>query len=55
VTPKSSDFWPAPAAEKPSAARPRFTNSRTADARLGMRREKRQSSSAFNYSPVSMI
>jgi two-component sensor histidine kinase len=40
------DFDPFLAVAKPSAARPRFKSSRTADARLGIRLAKRQSSSA---------
>ena len=39
----------------PSAARPRFKSSRMAEARLGIRLSKRQSSSAANSSSVSMI
>jgi hypothetical protein len=38
VTPKSADLLPRAAASNPSAASPRFSNSRTADARLGILR-----------------
>jgi hypothetical protein len=43
------------ARSKPSAASPRFNNSRTAAARLGMRRSNRQSSSAPSSSSANMI
>ena len=43
------------ARSNPSAARPRFSNSRTAAARLGILVVNRQSSTAFNSSSVSMI
>src|SRR5262245_31027286 len=52
---KSFDFEPAAADVKPSAISPRFSSSRIADARLGIRRANRQSSTVFNSSAVSMI
>lgn len=55
VTPKSLDLERPSASTNPSAARPRLSNSRTAEARLGMRFLKRQSSSAFSSSSVNMI
>jgi hypothetical protein len=55
TTPKSLDFVDRLAMTKPSAARPRFNNSRTAAARLGIRVLNRQSSTAFSSSSVSMI
>ena len=52
MTPKSSDLVPkAAAAVKPSAARPRFNNSRIAAARLGIRCLKRKLSKTVNSSP----
>jgi hypothetical protein len=54
-TPKSFDIDPFSAESKPSAASPRLSSSRIAAARLGIRREKRQSSSNFNSCGVSMI
>src|SRR5262249_20658471 len=55
VTPKSADLASASVVRNPSAASPRLSNSRTAEARLGMRREKRQSSSALSSAAPSMI
>ena len=55
VTPKSRECISPSAVEKPSAARPRFKSSRIAAARLGIRRENRQVSSASTSSLVSMI
>ena len=45
----------APGALTPSAERPRLSSSRTAAARLGIRRWKRQVSSASSSSGVNMI
>jgi hypothetical protein len=55
TTPNSLERRPMSALAKPSAAKPRFSNSRTAAARLGMRRENRQLSSAAISSLVNMI
>jgi hypothetical protein len=55
VTPKFFDCVFRFAVRDPSTVKPRFSNSRTADARLGMRCLKRQSSRAFSSSSVSMI
>jgi hypothetical protein len=46
--PKERDLAPGLPTANPSAASPRFSNSRTAAARLGMRWVKRKSSSARN-------
>lgn len=54
TTPKSPDLDPLAASEKPSPASPRRSNSRIADARLGILAEKRQSSSAFSSSGASI-
>jgi len=54
-TEKSFDLEPSSADANPSAKSPRFRSSRMADARLGMRREKRQLSTAFSSPAVSMI
>ena len=50
VTPESSDLVPEGRRGKPSATRPRFNNSRIAEARLGTRCLKRNSSRAINSS-----
>jgi hypothetical protein len=42
MTPNWDDFTPAPADRNPSAASPRLSSSRTADARLGIRRLARK-------------
>src|SRR5262249_26105607 len=55
ATPYSSDLLPKAAAPNPSAARPRFNNSRIAAARDGMRVLYRKSSKSVSSSPVSMI
>src|SRR5262249_27511158 len=55
LTPYSSDLLPKAAAAKPSAARPRFNNSRIAAAREGIRVLYRKSSNRISSSPVSMI
>src|SRR4051812_12488350 len=55
VTPKSWDLLPPSATSKPSAAKPRFSISRTAAARLGIRRENRQLSTASSSSGVNII
>jgi hypothetical protein len=54
-TPKDCDFIPLAAISNPSAANPRFSNSRTAAARLGIRLWARKSSTAFDSSGLSMI
>ena len=48
VTLKSVDLAPGSAVAKPSAARPRFSSSLTADARLGIRLLYRKSSTKTN-------
>src|SRR5262249_23733615 len=55
MTPKSLDLAPAGAPRKPSAASPRLSSSRTAEARLGMRLLKRKSSTALSSSGANMI
>jgi hypothetical protein len=42
ITEKSLDFWPSSTSPKPSAARPRLSNSRIAAALLGIRFVNRQ-------------
>src|SRR5262245_1726336 len=54
-TPKSLDREPPVASRKPSAAKPRFNISRTAEARLGMRLLNLKLSTASNSSSVNMI
>ena len=55
VTPNSCDFIPATARLNPSAVKPRFRSSRTAEALLGILLANRQSSRALSSSGVSMI
>ncbi len=55
TTPNWLERWPLSALANPSAASPRLSNSRTAAARLGMRRENRHVSRAATSSLVSMI
>ena len=55
VTPNEADFAPTVASANPSAASPRLSSSRTADALLGMRFLKRKSSRATNSASSSMI
>ena len=55
TTAKSFDFTSLLARANPSASSPRFSNSRIAAARLGIRRPKRQSSITASSSSVSII
>src|SRR5262249_19733576 len=55
TTPYSLDLEPYAASANPSAASPRLSNSRTADARLGMRFLNRKSSRTVTSSGDSMI
>jgi hypothetical protein len=55
MTPKSWDLALRSEIVKPSAAKPRFRSSRIAEARLGIWRRNRHSSTACNSSSVSMI
>jgi hypothetical protein len=54
MTPKSLEWAPLDITT-PSAAKPRFKSSRTAEARLGILLEKRQSSNAASSSWPNMI
>jgi hypothetical protein len=54
-TPKSFDFVLSLASRNPSLDKPRLSSSRIADARLGILRVKRQSSTALSSGSLSMI
>jgi len=55
IKPKSFEREPSLATSKPSATNPRLSNSRTADARLGMRFKNRQLSIIFTSAGFNMI